>query len=118
MCLAIPAKITKLDGDGLATVDILGVTREISVDLTPQATEGNYVLVHAGFAIEVVDEQFAQETIDLIREFPDLAGENMPSEMADEPGFTPSVAGGSMAQAFADTFGDVPQEANHVKEAQ
>ena len=40
----------------LATVDILGVTREISVDLTPQAQVGDYVLVHAGFAIEVVDE--------------------------------------------------------------
>lgn len=37
MCLAIPAQITQLDGDGLATVDILGVTRSISLDLTPQA---------------------------------------------------------------------------------
>ena len=73
MCLAIPAKITKLEDGGLATVDIMGVTRSISVDLTPQATEGDYVLVHAGFAIEVVDEQFANETIDLIKQFPDLA---------------------------------------------
>lgn len=77
MCLAIPAQITKLERDGLATVDILGATREISVDLTPQAALGDYVLVHAGFAIEVVDEQFAQETIDLIREFPDLAAEDL-----------------------------------------
>lgn len=73
MCLAIPAKVAKLDEGNLATVDILGVTREISVDLTPQAQVGDYVLVHAGFAIEVVDEQFAQETIDLIRQFPELA---------------------------------------------
>lgn len=73
MCLAIPAKITQLEEGGLATVDILGVTRSISVDLTPQAAVGDYVLVHAGFAIEVVDEQYAQETIDLIRQFPDLA---------------------------------------------
>lgn len=78
MCLAIPAKITKIEDDGLATVDILGVTRSISVDLTPQAQTGDYVLVHAGFAIEVVDEQYAQETIDLIRQFPDLAGEDLP----------------------------------------
>ncbi len=77
MCLAIPAKITTLEEDGLATVDILGVTRQISVDLTPQATEGDYVLVHAGFAIEVVDQQFAEETIDLIKQFPELAGENL-----------------------------------------
>ena len=57
MCLAIPAKITELDEGNMATVDILGVTRSISIDLTPQATVGDYVLVHAGFAIEVVSEQ-------------------------------------------------------------
>ncbi|MCI9494593.1 MAG: HypC/HybG/HupF family hydrogenase formation chaperone [Adlercreutzia mucosicola] len=73
MCLAIPAKVAKLEEGNLATVDILGVSREISVDLTPQAQVGDYVLVHAGFAIEVVDEQFAQETIELIRQFPELA---------------------------------------------
>ncbi|MEE0705190.1 MAG: HypC/HybG/HupF family hydrogenase formation chaperone [Adlercreutzia sp.] len=73
MCLAIPAKVAKLEEGNLAMVDILGVTREISVDLTPQAQVGDYVLVHAGFAIEVVDEQFAQETIDLIKQFPELA---------------------------------------------
>ncbi|MDO5043651.1 MAG: HypC/HybG/HupF family hydrogenase formation chaperone [Slackia sp.] len=73
MCLAIPAKIAEIGEDNLATVDILGVTRKVSVDLTPQAAVGDYVLVHAGFAIEVVDEQFAQETLDLIRDFPELA---------------------------------------------
>ena len=73
MCLAIPARIAAVDEDSLATVDILGVTRRVSIDLTPQAGVGDYVLVHAGFAIEVVDEQQAQETLDLIREFPDLA---------------------------------------------
>jgi hydrogenase expression/formation protein HypC len=77
MCLAIPAKITDLEEDGLATVDILGVTRKISVDLTPQAQTGDYVLVHAGFAIEVVDEQYAQETIDLLRQFPDLVADDL-----------------------------------------
>ena len=72
MCLAIPAKVKELEEGGLATVDILGVTREISTDLTPQAQVGDYVLVHAGFAIEVVDEDYALETIDLIKQFPDL----------------------------------------------
>lgn len=48
MCLAIPAKVAALEEGNLATVDILGVTREISVDLTPQAQVGDYVLVHAG----------------------------------------------------------------------
>ena len=58
-------------------VDILGAKRTISVDLTPQAKVDDYVLVHAGFAIEVVDEQYAQETIDLIKQFPELAGEDL-----------------------------------------
>ena len=77
MCLAIPAKITQLNSDNLADVDILGVKRTISVDLTPQAKVDDYVLVHAGFAIEVVDEAYAQETIDLIKHFPELAGEDL-----------------------------------------
>ena len=76
MCLAIPAKVAALEEGNLATVDILGVTREISVDLTPQAQVGDYVLVHAGFAIEVVDEQFALETIELVKQFPELADLN------------------------------------------
>ena len=78
MCLAIPAKITELKDGNLATVDILGVTRDIAVDLTPQAGAGDFVLVHAGFAIEVVDADYAQETIDLIKLFPELAGEDIP----------------------------------------
>lgn len=77
MCLAIPAKIKEMNNNGLATVDILGVTREVSLDLTPQAGVGDFVLVHAGFAIEVVDEQFAQETLDLIKQFPELATDDM-----------------------------------------
>lgn len=71
--MAIPAKIVELEDDNLAKVDILGVSRTVSVDLTPQAQVGDYVLVHAGFAIEVVDPQYAQETIDLVKEFPELA---------------------------------------------
>lgn len=77
MCLAIPAKITSLDEDGLATVDILGVTRSISVDLTPQAKEGDFVLVHAGFAIEVVDPEFAAETLEIVKQFPDLVADEV-----------------------------------------
>ncbi|MEF9875937.1 MAG: HypC/HybG/HupF family hydrogenase formation chaperone [Gordonibacter sp.] len=77
MCLAIPAKVIELKENRLATVDILGVTRDIAVDLTPQVEVGNFVLVHAGFAIEVVDAAYAQETIDLIKQFPELVGEEI-----------------------------------------
>ena len=78
MCLAIPAKVTEMKDNRLATVDILGVTRDISLDLTPQANVGDFVLVHAGFAIEVVDPDYAHDTIDLIKHFPALAGDAIP----------------------------------------
>ncbi len=73
MCLAIPAQIVELKDDNMAEVTILGVTRDASIDLTPQAQVGDYVLIHAGFAIEVVDQQYAEETLQLIRQFPELA---------------------------------------------
>lgn len=79
MCLAIPAQITEIDEGNMATVDILGVTRSISVDLTPTAKVGDFVLVHAGFSIEVVSEQAANETLDLIRQFPEFADDAQPA---------------------------------------
>ncbi|MCL1847390.1 MAG: HypC/HybG/HupF family hydrogenase formation chaperone [Coriobacteriia bacterium] len=77
MCLAVPAKIESIGSDRIAQVDILGVRREVALDLVPQAQVGDFVLVHAGYGIEVVNEEFALETLELIREFPELAGENL-----------------------------------------
>ena len=73
MCLAIPALITEKKSDNLATAEILGVTREVALDLTPQANVGDYVLVDAGFAIEVVDADYAKETIELVKQLEDVA---------------------------------------------
>ncbi len=73
MCLAIPALITEKKSDNLATAEILGVTREVALDLTPQANVGDYVLVHAGFAIEVVDADYAKETIELVKQLEEVA---------------------------------------------
>lgn len=75
MCLAIPARIEHINDDRIAQTDILGVKREVALDLVPHAQVGDYVLMHAGYGIEVVSEQFAQETLDLIREFPELTCE-------------------------------------------
>ena len=72
MCLAVPMKITELLDGGMAHVSAMGAERDIALDLTPQADVGDYVLVHAGFAIEVVDEQYAQETLDLIQTMADM----------------------------------------------
>ena len=70
MCLAIPAKVREKKGVNLALVDVMGVTRTISLDLVPQAEIDDWVLMHAGFAIEVIDEEFANETLELIRSIP------------------------------------------------
>lgn len=68
MCLAIPAKIVSIGELSMAEVDILGVTRHVSLDMTPEAKVGDFVLVHAGFAIQIVDEEYAQETLETLRQ--------------------------------------------------
>lgn len=74
MCLAIPGKIVSIDEGGLANVDIMGIERQTSLDLVPDAKIGDYVLVHAGFAIEIIPEDSVSESIDLITELMDAAG--------------------------------------------
>ena len=67
MCLAIPLLVISVQGS-MATVEMGGISREISLVLTPEAQAGNYVLVHTGFAISVLDETEAQETLALFAE--------------------------------------------------
>jgi hydrogenase expression/formation protein HypC len=67
MCLAIPAQIKSMNGLD-AEVEIGGVRRTISLWLTPEAQVGNYVYVHTGYAISVVDEAEALESLRLLRE--------------------------------------------------
>jgi hydrogenase expression/formation protein HypC len=67
MCLAIPALVKSVNGFK-AIVDIDGVTREISLQLTPEARIGDYVLLHTGYAISIVDAVEAEETLKLLRQ--------------------------------------------------
>jgi hydrogenase expression/formation protein HypC len=71
MCLAIPAKVVEITSEeGIrrkAKADFGGVSREIDITLV-DAKVGDYVIVHAGFAIEILDEQEAQETLELWKE--------------------------------------------------
>lgn len=67
MCLGIPGKIIETDGK-TATAEILGVERRISVELLTDVKVGNYVLIHAGCAIQLVDEEEAAITINLFNE--------------------------------------------------
>ncbi len=68
MCLAIPSRIVDLR-EFTATVDVSGARREVSLLLLPEeAKTGDYVLVHAGFAIQKVDEDAAMDALNLLRE--------------------------------------------------
>ena len=72
MCLAVPMQIMEIKDGVMARVAVMGAERDVAIDLTPQAQVGDYVLVHAGFAIEVVDEQYAAETLELIQTMADM----------------------------------------------
>lgn len=74
MCLAIPALIKSIE-DKEAEVEIGGVTRRISLWLTPEAKVGDYALVHTGYAINILDQKEGEETLKLLREIAALAEE-------------------------------------------
>ena len=71
MCLAIPALIKSIDGQQ-AQADIDGVTRQVSLQLTPEARVGDYVLLHTGYAIGIIDPAEAEETLKLLREISEI----------------------------------------------
>ena len=70
MCLAVPALIKSIDGKE-AEAEIGGITRRISLWLTPEARVGDYVLLHTGYAINIIDQQEAEETLKLFAEISD-----------------------------------------------
>jgi hydrogenase expression/formation protein HypC len=67
MCLAIPVKVIKIKKT-IAEVDMAGVKRDADVRFLENVKPGDYVLVHAGFAIEKIDEEQAKETLKLLKE--------------------------------------------------
>jgi|WetSurMetagenome_2_1015567.scaffolds.fasta_scaffold00423_9 hydrogenase expression/formation protein HypC len=77
MCLAVPAKIVSISGS-VATVDMLGNTATADVSLLEKAAVGDYVMVHAGFAIQKYDEQEAKITLELLKELAQTADDNGP----------------------------------------
>ncbi|PKN63416.1 MAG: HypC/HybG/HupF family hydrogenase formation chaperone [Deltaproteobacteria bacterium HGW-Deltaproteobacteria-15] len=67
MCLAIPSRIVEIN-NGVAVIDVEGIRREASLLLLENPSVGDYVIVHAGFAIHTIDEEDAHETLKLLRE--------------------------------------------------
>ncbi len=82
MCLAVPGQVTSTTGDDLmrvGRVDFGGVIKEINLAYTPEARIGDYVLVHVGFAISVIDEVEAGRIFAHLRELGDLPDEEATS---------------------------------------
>ena len=78
MCLGIPGKITEIyqaNGLTMAKIDFGGVQREACLAYVPEAKIGDYALIHVGFALNLISEQEAKETLELLRQISDLGSE-------------------------------------------
>ena len=78
MCLAIPGKLVSIEQDAdpllrSGKVDFAGIKKEISLAFTPEAAPGDYVLVHVGFALSVVDEAEARQIFEDLRRMDELS---------------------------------------------
>jgi hydrogenase expression/formation protein HypC len=67
MCLAIPMKVLRIEDD-FAIVEATGLKKQISIQLLKDAKVGDYLIVHAGFAIQKLDTKEARETLDILKE--------------------------------------------------
>lgn len=76
MCVAIPVRVKSVDGI-IAEVEIGGVSLKVNVQLTPEVQQDDYVLVHAGFAIHLIEEQEALETMKLFEELEALESDRL-----------------------------------------
>lgn len=76
MCLAVPGKLLSITGDDLirsGSVSFGGITKTVNLAYVPEAKVGDYVLVHVGFALSVVDEAEARQTFEYLKQMGDLA---------------------------------------------
>ncbi len=83
MCLGVPGKIVEIyekNGLNMGKIDFGGVFREVCLAYVPEATVGDYAIVHVGFALNLLDEAEAQETLALLREMGGLDEELVPGE--------------------------------------
>ena len=72
MCLSIPSKVIEIDENNVATVETLGVTRKVSLDLISEELKvGEYVLIHVGYAMQKIDTQFALESLEVYQKIAD-----------------------------------------------
>jgi hydrogenase expression/formation protein HypC len=85
MCLAVPGKIVEIyqaDGLSMGKIDFGGVTREACLAYVPEAQIGDYTVIHVGFALHLISEAEAQETLTLLRQIAEQGGDNPFEEMS------------------------------------
>jgi hydrogenase expression/formation protein HypC len=101
VCLGVPGKVLTVEENAqgmiMGTVSFGGVNKEICLAYVPEAKPGDYVIVHAGFAISIINEQEAEETFEILRQMGELvdlaeAGEGA-SDAASAPGLAPPRSG-------------------------
>jgi hydrogenase expression/formation protein HypC len=94
MCLAIPGKITSISGEDplmrTGKVDFGGILKEVSLAYVPEAKLGDYVIVHVGFALSIVDEEEAKQVFEYLRQMQELSeldesGAGVPAAPATGP---------------------------------
>ena len=86
MCLGVPGKIVEIyeaDGIKMGKIDFGGVTREACLEYIPEANLGDYTIIHVGFALHLISEQEAQETLALLREIAAMGDDDPFKELGD-----------------------------------
>jgi hydrogenase expression/formation protein HypC len=97
MCLSIPSQVVSIDREKMtAVVDTLGVKREVGIDfIADEVKVGDYVLIHIGYAMNIIDEEYARESIALYQEIIEKMEEEERRAMIDESDNCPGGAGGA-----------------------
>ncbi len=85
MCLSIPSKIVEIDKDNMATVDTMGIKRQVSLDLmADEVGIGDYILIHVGFAMNKIDEEEALESLKTYQEILEAMEEEERRQLIEE----------------------------------
>lgn len=88
MCLGVPGKVTDVfedDGVRMGVVDFGGIRRTCCLEFAPEVVEGDWVVIHVGFAISVVDEEEAARSYQLLAEMGNLEGVDLPQDYGSRP---------------------------------
>jgi hydrogenase expression/formation protein HypC len=86
MCLAVPGKIIEIDQNSvirMGKVDFGGITREVCLEAVPEAEIGNYVIVHAGFALNTLSEEEAMNSLEAFKELDEIENELLSSNQVN-----------------------------------